>query len=71
MNVRLKMALLRARKRQIDLARHIGLGESTLSRIVNEYRSPRGEEMAKIAHALGCQIEELWPEHASQSQRAG
>ena len=65
MNVKLKTALLEAKKRQIDLARQTGLGESTISRIVNEYRPPRGEEMAKIARALGCEIEELWPYHAA------
>jgi DNA-binding Xre family transcriptional regulator len=65
MNVRLKVAMLQAQKRQIDLAHQTGLGESTLSRIVNEYRQPRGEEMVKIAHALGCEIGELWPDHAA------
>jgi transcriptional regulator with XRE-family HTH domain len=71
MDLRLKMAMLHAGKRQIDLARHTGLGESTLSRIVNEYRPPRGEEMVRIADALGRKIEELWPDHASQATRAG
>jgi hypothetical protein len=39
--------------------------------IVRGYRSPSAEEMARIAQALGCEIAELWPTHASQDQRAG
>jgi transcriptional regulator with XRE-family HTH domain len=65
MNVLLKMALVRSGKRQVDLARHTGIGRSTLSRIVNEYRLPSLQEMVKIAHALGCEIGELWPDHAA------
>ena len=65
MNIPLKVAIVRTGKRQVDLARQTGLGESTLSRIVNEYRLPSVEEMIKIARALGCKTEELWPDHGA------
>jgi transcriptional regulator with XRE-family HTH domain len=57
----LKMAPLRVGKRQIDLARETGLGESTISRIVNAYREPTAEEKRKIARALGGAVEKFWP----------
>ena len=65
MKIPLTVAIVRTGKRQVDLARHIGLRESTLIRMVHGYRLPRGKEMVKIAHALGCKIGELWPDHAA------
>jgi transcriptional regulator with XRE-family HTH domain len=62
MNLPLKSALLQADMRQIDLARKTGLGESRVSRIVNAYRMPTPEEKHKIALALDCAVEALWPE---------
>jgi lambda repressor-like predicted transcriptional regulator len=62
MNLPLKIALLRAGMRQIDLARRTGLGESRVSRIVNAYYMPTPEEKRKIARALDHSVEELWPE---------
>jgi transcriptional regulator with XRE-family HTH domain len=61
MNLRLKIALLQAGMRQIDLARKAGLGESRVSRIVNAYHIPTPEEKHKIALALNCAVEALWP----------
>jgi transcriptional regulator with XRE-family HTH domain len=62
MNLPLKIALIRAGKRQIDLARQTGLGESTISRIVNAYRVPTDSEKERIARALSCEVEVLWPD---------
>ena len=60
--IRLRVALLEAGLRQIDLARQTGLAESTVSRILNAYRAPTTAEKEKIAHALGCAIDALWPQ---------
>lgn len=47
MNIPLKIALMRAGMRQIDVARRTGLGESTISRIINDYREPTAEERGR------------------------
>jgi transcriptional regulator with XRE-family HTH domain len=67
MNLSLKVALIQAGKRQIDLARQTGLGESTISRIINSYRTPTDAEKEKIARALRCEVQVLWPEEESTS----
>lgn len=63
--IRLRVALLEAGLQQIDLARQTGLAESTVSRILNAYRAPTTAEKEKIAHALGCAIDALWPQERS------
>jgi transcriptional regulator with XRE-family HTH domain len=67
MNLPLKIALIQAGKRQFELALQTGIGESTVSRIVNSYRIPTAEEKRKIARALGCSIQKLWPEEEPAS----
>lgn len=62
MNLQLKVALLQTGKRQCELARQTGLSESAVSRIVNAYREPTPDEKRKIAQALGCAVEMLWPQ---------
>jgi transcriptional regulator with XRE-family HTH domain len=67
MNRALKIALVQAGIRQIDLARRTGLGESSISRIIHGYREPTDTKKERIACALGCEVEALWPkrEHAN------
>ena len=68
MNLELKIALIRAGKSQIDLARQTGLSESTVSRILTAYREPTANEKQKIAHVLGCGVGVLWPKAKKAQQ---
>lgn len=56
-----KIARKRRRKgmTQAKLAKLIGVTQKDVSRWENGMRKPRAENLAKIAAALGCSIEEL------------
>jgi len=63
MNLKLKMKILESGKPQIALAREMKIPEPYLSKIVNGWLIPKNEIKDKIAQALNCQIEEIFPEN--------
>ncbi len=54
MNVALKIKVLESGKRQIQIAREIGISEPQLSKIVMGWVEPCEELKRRIAKALGC-----------------
>ncbi len=61
MNVALKIKVLESGKRQIQIAREIGISEPQLSKIVMGWVEPCEEVKGKIAKALGARPGEIWP----------
>jgi DNA-binding XRE family transcriptional regulator len=66
-NVSLKVMLLTKGRSQLWLARKVGVCEATLSKIICGWRNPPLELQEKIAHALECNVEQIFP---AQGQRA-
>ena len=62
MNKRLKIALLDYREPAWRVAKQAGIPDSKLSKIVNGYILPSEDEMNRLAHVLGREPEELFPE---------
>jgi lambda repressor-like predicted transcriptional regulator len=63
--------LLAAKKlTQAELAKEIGVRQSTISMMVNRACRPRRSTVEKIALALGVTPEELWPGTRSRKQKA-
>lgn len=53
--------ILQAQDRsQRDLARHIGMEEASLSRIINGHSHPSARTMLNIAKGLDCTVEEVF-----------
>jgi transcriptional regulator with XRE-family HTH domain len=50
--IEIKIARIRAGVRAYELAQHVGMSESTLSRIETGRRQPSAEEATRIADAL-------------------
>jgi len=61
-NWALKEKIVETLGSQVELSFRIGLNENTLSRIVNGRRAAKPEEAQRIAQALDCKTEELFPE---------
>lgn len=61
MNIALKMKVLGFNGPQIALAREVGISEAQLSRIVNDWSEPQKEVKEKLAKALKCRVEEIFP----------
>lgn len=55
----IRLARVRLKMRQRTLAAIIGMRQSSLSRIENEFRNPELETAFKIADALGVTLDEL------------
>jgi transcriptional regulator with XRE-family HTH domain len=60
MNYALKLAILKSRRNQVDIAREVRIFESRLSKIVNGYIEPSWDEKGRIAEVLGQKPEELF-----------
>lgn len=60
MNFKLKFAIIKSFKNQIQIARDAEIQESRLSKIVNGYIEPTDDEMEKIAKALNMPKEKLF-----------
>ena len=60
MNFKLKFAIIRSGKNQIEIAREAEIQESKLSKIVNGYVQPTEEEMSRIAKVLEIPKRELF-----------
>ncbi len=61
MNVKLKTKLLELKRSQISVAHEIGISEPHFSKIVNNWIIPGDRLKEKIANALRCSIEEIFP----------
>jgi transcriptional regulator with XRE-family HTH domain len=59
-NIKLKLRVLESGKRQIQIAREIGVPEPYFSKIVGGWVEPCEELKRKIAQALGCGVEEVF-----------
>jgi transcriptional regulator with XRE-family HTH domain len=57
---RLREAMLRAGKKQIDLVRETGLNQGTISRYVSGKCEPKSTAINKLAMALDCSEMWLW-----------
>lgn len=62
MNLKLKTKILESGKPQIALAKEIGIPEPILSKVVNGWIDPKADLRNKIAQALNCQTEEIFPQ---------
>ena len=58
--VEIKIALIRARKSQADIARNLGVDKAIVTRVIKGQRTSKRVRMA-IAEAVGKRIEDLWP----------
>lgn len=63
MNLNLKTKILKSGRPQIALAKEIGIPESCLSKIVNDWINPKNELKNKIAQALNCKVTDIFPEN--------
>lgn len=59
----LKLALGRLRVSQAELSRRIGIDVVQVNRWCQGLFVPVDETKARIAEALGCTVDELWPAH--------
>lgn len=57
---RLRIIIAERRIHQKELAKQVGIRESTLSEIVNEKREPTLTTAMKIARALGMEVGQIW-----------
>lgn len=57
---RLKILLKERRMRQVDLARVTGYSRHLISNWANNQDKMSADVMVNIAHALGCQMEDLY-----------
>jgi len=69
---RIKALRESAQYTQIELARKIGVGQSTIAMWETERSFPRAELLPKIAAILGCTVDELLgitktPDHSGQA----
>ena len=61
MNIRLKIALIEAGVRQLDLSRFLEIDPGKVSKIVNEWIEPDAETKERISRYLDKPIDELFP----------
>jgi DNA-binding XRE family transcriptional regulator len=61
MNLSLKTKILKSQCPQIAIAHDVGIPEPYLSKIVNGWIDPKPEIKKKIAKALKCPVEEIFP----------
>lgn len=61
MNLKLKFKIIESNKRQIALARELGITETQLSKFINEWAEPDSSFKQRIAESLGCPVEEIFP----------
>lgn len=66
MNFKLKFAIIKSGKNQIQIAREAEIQESRLSKIVNGYLEATDDEMEKIAKALNMPKEKLFDNCATE-----
>ena len=57
---RLREAMLRANKKQIDLVRETGLNRGTISRYLSGEVEPKSDAINRLAISLGCSEMWLW-----------
>ena len=69
MNLPLKFHILASGKSQISLAREIGISEPRLSKIVGGWVTPDLKVKTRIAEALGCTVEDLFPGQRTRSRK--
>jgi len=62
MNLRLKTKILASGRAQIAIAKDIGVAEPILSKIVNGWIDPKDQLKQRIANALSCQVEDIFPD---------
>ena len=60
MNIRLKARFFERGLSQLQVARAVGISDSMLSKVVHGWIEPSKEIKAKVAHALGCKVEEIF-----------
>ncbi len=70
MNLTLKTRILASGKSQILLARQIKISEPLLSKIVGGWVDPSREVKSRLARALECRVEDIFPDSA-ENQHAG
>ena len=51
-----------------DLERRTGLNPAKISLIERGYRSPRNDEKLKLAKALNCKVEDIFPGNGGHNQ---
>ena len=61
MNLFIKMKILERGISQFELSRIIGVSDAYLSKVIRGWINPTPEISQRIAEALGCQIEEIFP----------
>ena len=61
-NIRLKTKLMERGISQFEIARKIGVSDSWMSRVVQNWIDPPMEVKVKLAEGLGCQVQEIFPE---------
>jgi transcriptional regulator with XRE-family HTH domain len=66
MNILLKKKILERGLPQIAVARELGVADSYLSKVVNGWVTPKNQLKEKIAHALHCSVEEIFPMEQTQ-----
>jgi transcriptional regulator with XRE-family HTH domain len=62
MNFNLKLAILKRYPVQADFAKHIGISETVLSRLIKERREATPELKEAIATELGVHPSEIFPQ---------
>jgi hypothetical protein len=60
-NLPLKGRIIERFGTQADFAIEVGIREDKLSRLINGRDKPRPGQAERIAHALGCEAEEIFP----------
>jgi len=62
MNIKLKTKILESGKPQIAIARELEIPEPLLSKVVNGWVEAKPELKNRIAQALRCKAEEIFPQ---------
>ena len=71
MNLLLKTKIFSAGKSQVLLARESQVSEAQFSRIVSGWIEPCEEVKGKIAKALGCSVDEIFPKDKEERISCG
>jgi lambda repressor-like predicted transcriptional regulator len=66
--IEIKIALIRARKSQADIARDLGVDKAIVTRVIKSQRTSKRVRMA-IAKAVRIPVEELWPQSNRKKPR--
>lgn len=67
MLLNLKIKMLERGIKQCDIAEHLGIGESLMSRYISERRPVPDEHKKMIAELLDADISDLFPEECAVS----